>query len=148
MQKCFDNNHWIMWNFSFIAINTILKIKTVSLLDINTLSYYNKEHTKTELQFSSVTQPCPTLCEPTNHSTAGLPVYHQLQEFTQNHAHRVGDAIQPSYPLSSPSPPAPNPSQHQGLFQWVSSSHKQNLDWLKKWFRNFPGSPVAKILRS
>ena len=68
-------------------------------------------------QFSSVAQSCPTLCDPMNLSTPGLPVHHQLPEFTQTHAHRVGDAIQPSHPLSSPSPPAPNPSQHQGLFQ-------------------------------
>ena len=59
-----------------------------------------------------------------NHSTLGLPVHHQLPEFTQTHIHRVGDAIQPSHPLSSPYPPAPNPSQHQSLFQWVSSSHE------------------------
>ena len=76
------------------------------------------------LQFSSVAQSCPTLCDPMNRSTPGLPVHHQLQEFTQTHVHRVGDAIQPSHPLSSPSPPAPNPSQHQGLFQWVNSSHE------------------------
>ena len=75
------------------------------------------------VQFSSVTQSCPTLCDPMNRSMPGLPV-HQLPEFTQTHAHRVGDAIQPSHFLSSPSPPAPNPSQHQGLFQWVSSSHE------------------------
>ena len=69
------------------------------------------------IQFSSVTQSCSTLCDPMNHSAPGLPVHHQLLEFTQTHAHRVGDAIQPSHPLSSPSPPALNPSQHQGLFQ-------------------------------
>ena len=69
------------------------------------------------VQFSSVAQSCPTLCDPMNHSTPGLPVHHQLPESTQTHAHRVGDAIQPSNPLSSPSPPTPNPSQHQGLFQ-------------------------------
>ena len=76
------------------------------------------EHTSCRfvLQFSSVTQSCPTLCDPMNRSTPGLPVY-QLPEFTQTVVHRVGDAIQPSHPLSSPSPPAPNPSQHQGLFQ-------------------------------
>ena len=62
------------------------------------------------VQFSSVTQSCPTLCDPMNRSTPGLPVHHQLSEFTQTHVHRVGDAIQPSHPLSSPSPPAPNPS--------------------------------------
>ena len=67
-------------------------------------------------QFSPVSQMCPTLCDPMNRSTPSFPVYHQLPEFTQTHVHRVGDAIQPSHPLSSPSPPAPNPSQHQGLF--------------------------------
>ena len=71
----------------------------------------------TSVQFSSVAQLCPILCNPMNHSTPGLPVHHQLLEFTQTHVHRVGDAIQPSHPLPSPSPPAPNPSQHQGLFQ-------------------------------
>ena len=69
------------------------------------------------VQFISVTQLCLTLCDPMNHSTPGLPVHHQLPEFTQTHVHQVGDAIQPSHPLSSPSPPAPNPSQHQSLFQ-------------------------------
>ena len=69
------------------------------------------------VQFSSVAQSCPTLCDPMNCSTPGLPVHHQLLEFTQTHVHRVSDAIQPSHPLSSPSPPAPNRSQHQGLFQ-------------------------------
>ena len=68
------------------------------------------------VQFSSVAQSCPTLCDPMNHSTPGLPVHHQLPEFTQTHVHRVSDAIQPSHLLSSPSP-APNPSQHQSLFQ-------------------------------
>ena len=66
---------------------------------------------------SSVAQSCLTLCDPMNRSTPGLPVHHQLPEFTQTPVHRVGDAIQPSHPLSSPSPPASNPSQHQGLFQ-------------------------------
>ena len=75
-------------------------------------------------QFSSVAQTCPTLCHPMNHSTPGLLVYHQLPEFTQTHIHWVSDAIQPSHPLSSPSPPAPSPSQHQSLFQWVNSSHE------------------------
>ena len=75
------------------------------------------------VQFSSVAQSCPTLCDPMNHSTPGLPVHHHLPEFTQTHVHQVGDAIQPSHPLSSPSPSAPNPPQHQSLFQWVNSSH-------------------------
>ena len=78
------------------------------------------------LPFSSgsVAQSCPTLWDPMNRSTPGLPVHHQTLEFTQTHARRVGDAIQPSHPLSSPSPPALNLSQHQGIFQGVSSSHQ------------------------
>ena len=71
------------------------------------------------LPFSSVAQSCLTLCNPMNCSMPGLPVHHQLLELTQTHVHQVGDAIQPSHPLSSPSPPAPNPCQHQSLFQWV-----------------------------
>ena len=76
------------------------------------------------VQFSSVAQSCPTLCDPMNCNTPGLPVHHHVLEFTQTHVHRVCDAIQPSHPRSSPSPPAPNPSQHQSLFQWVNSSHE------------------------
>ena len=68
-------------------------------------------------QIRSVAQSCPTLCNPMNCSTPGLPVHHQLPEFTQTHVHQVSDAIQASHPLLSPSPPAPNPSQHQSLFQ-------------------------------
>ena len=76
------------------------------------------------VQFSSVTQSCPTLCDPINCSMPGLPVHHQLPEFTQPRVHWVGDTIQPSHPLSSPSPPALNLSQHQGLFKWVSSLYQ------------------------
>ena len=81
------------------------------------------------VQFSPVTQLCTTLCDPINHGTPGLPVQHQLPEFTQTHVHWVSDAIQPSHPLSSPSPPALNVSQHQGLFKWLSSSQSggQNI---------------------
>ena len=81
------------------------------------------------VQFSSVTQSCLTLCDPMNCSTPGLPVHHQLPEFTQTHVHWVGDAIQPSHPLSSPSPPALNLSQHERLFKWVSSLHQVTKDW-------------------
>ena len=72
----------------------------------------------------SLAQLCTTFCDPKDCSTSGFPVYHQLPEFTQTHIHWVGDVIQPSHPLSSPSPPAPNRSQPQGLFQWVNSSHE------------------------
>jgi len=76
------------------------------------------------VQIRSVAQSCPTLWDSMNRSTPGLPVHYQLLGFTQTHVHWVSDAIQPSHPLSSPSPPAPNPSQHQSLFQWVNSSHE------------------------
>ena len=76
------------------------------------------------VQFCSVVQSCLTLCDPMDCSTPGFPVHHQLLELTQTHVHRVGDAIQPSHPLSSPSPPAFNLSQHQGLFQRISSLHQ------------------------
>ena len=78
---------------------------------------YNINNTFGPVQFSSVTQSCPTVCDPMNRSMPGLPVHHQLPEFTQTRVHQVSDAIQPSHPQSSPSPPAPNPSQHQRLFQ-------------------------------
>ena len=74
--------------------------------------YKYKLSKRTKIQFSSVAQSYPTLGDPMNHSTAGLPVHHQFPEFTQTHMHQVGDAIQPSHPLSSPSPPVPNPSHH------------------------------------
>ena len=83
-------------------------------LKFNIQKYGIQSHS---VQFSSVAQSCPTLCNPLNCSMPGLPVHHQLPEFTQTHVHRVSDAIQPSHPLSSPSPPAPNPSQHQSLCQ-------------------------------
>ena len=79
---------------------------------------------KTSFQFSSVAQSFLTLCDPMNSSTPGHPIHYQLPEFTQTHVHQVSDAIQPSHLLSSSSPPAPNPSQHQSLFQWVNSSHE------------------------
>ena len=85
------------------------------------------------VQFSSVAQSCLTLCYPLNLSTPGLPVHHQLLEFTQTQVHRVGDAIQPSHPLSSPSPPAPNPSQHQSL----SNESTLCMRWPKYWSFSF-----------
>ena len=84
------------------------------------------------VQFNSVAQSCPTLCDPMNCSTPGLPVHYQIPEFAQTYIHQVSDAIQPSHPLSSPSPPAPNPSQHQSLFQWINSSHEVAKVFLPK----------------
>ena len=92
-------------------------IEGVSPCDSNLLFVFLKIVAQLYIQFSSVAQSCPTLCNPMNRSMPGLPVHHQLPEFTQTHIHRVSDAIQPSPPLLSPSPPAPNPSQHQSLFQ-------------------------------
>ena len=83
-----------------------------------------KDNKDCSVQFSSVAQLCLTLCDPMNCSMPGLPVHHHLPEFTQIRVHQVSDAIQRSHPLSSPSPPAPNPSQHHSLLQWVNSSHE------------------------
>ena len=83
-------------------------------------------HFSFSIQFSSVTQSCLTLCDPTDYSMPGFTVHHQLPELAQTHVHQVGEAIQPSHPLCSPSPPAFHLSQHQNLFQWVSSSHQVN----------------------
>ena len=101
------------------------------------------------MNFSSVSKSCPTLCDPMNRSMPGLPVHHQLLEFTQTHVHRVSDAIQPSHPLSSPSPPAPSPSQHQSLFQWVSSSHEvaKVLEFQLK-HHSFQRNPRADLLQN
>ena len=92
-----------------------------------TLANQIKQYIKKVLSvwFSSVAQSYLTLCDPMNCSTPGLPVHHQLPEFTETHVHRVSDAIQPSHPLSSPSPPAPNPSQHQSLFQRINSLRQE-----------------------
>ena len=88
----------------------------------------------------SAAQSCPTLCNPMNHSTLGLPVHYQLPEFTQTHIHQVGDAIQPSHPLSSPFPPAPNPSQHQGL----SNESTLCMRWPKYCSFSFSISPSSE----
>ena len=99
----------------------VIKKKNSALMNKLDCSRYSS------VQFSSFAQLCPTLCNPMNCSTPGLPVHHQLLEFTQTHVHWVGDTSQPSHPLSSPSPPAPNPSQHQSfpvseLFAWGGQS--------------------------
>ena len=100
-----------------------LEMTICIFLSCSSLKYYSQLFFSS-VQLSSVSQSCPTLCDPMNWSMPGLPIHHQLPEFTQTQIHRVSDAIQPSHPLSSPSPPAPNPSQHQSLFQWVNSSHE------------------------
>ena len=97
-------------------------IKCIILFLINSWNELGSPYLK--CQFSTVTQSCPTLCDPMDYSMPGLPVYHQLLGFTQIHVHWVSDAIQSSHPLSSTSPPNFNLSQHQGLFKWVNSSHQ------------------------
>ena len=121
----FKYDHWLLFwwllNYQHYVLNLFFYwiVYLVFLIYTNCIGYVN--------QFSSVTQSCPTLCDPMNHSTPGLPVHHQLLEFTRTHIHRISDAIQPSHPLSSPSPLAPNPSQHQSfpmsqLFAWGGQS--------------------------
>ena len=106
---------WVAVPFPGYLTNPGIKPRSPTL-QADSLPAEPPEKPKFCSQFSSV-QSCPTLCDPMNCSMPGLPVHHQLPEFTQTHVHRVGDAIQPSHPLSSPSPPAPNPSQLQSLFQ-------------------------------
>ena len=120
--KC---REWVFFFFFFLRMS-FLTNQWLHLHDFGLLEQIQFQALREMLsvQFSSVAQSCLTLCDPLNLSTPGLPVHHQLLEFTQTHSHQVGDAIQPSHPLLSPSPPAPNPSQHQGLFQWVNSSHQ------------------------
>ena len=125
------NNSKIEMRLVIWIISGYLEIQMCSVEEnLNCSSLYKTRFVTSSLfalkhhQFSSVSQSCPTLCDSMNCSMPGLPVHHQLPEFTQTHVHRVGDATQPSHHQSSPSPPAHNPSQHQGLFQWVNSSHE------------------------
>ena len=105
-----------MWNSGLVHCPAALLV--LSLLP------HSPSSESINYQFRSVAQPCLTLCDPVDCSTPGFPVHHQLPELVQTHVHWVSDAIQPSHPLSSPFPPAFNLSQHQGLFQWVSSLHQ------------------------
>ena len=106
-------------------------------------------HTYSQLSsISSVVQSCPTLCNSMNHSTPGLALHHKLLEFTQTHAHQVGDAIQPSHPLSSPSPAAPNLSQHQSLFKWDNFSHEvANVLEFQLQYQSFQRTPRTDLLQ-
>ena len=100
-------------------------------------------------QFNSVAESRLTFCDPMGCSTPGLLVHHQLLKFTQTHAHRISDVIQPSHPLSTPSPPAPNPSQHQSLFQWVNSLHEvaEVLEFQLE-HHSFQRNPRADLLQN
>ena len=108
---------------SILVLEPKITVRICVILIVSFCSYLSEVVTFW-VQFSSVAQSCPTLCDPMNCSTPGLPVHHLLPESTQTHVHCVSDAIQPSHPPLSPSPPALTLSQHQGLFKWVSSSHE------------------------
>ena len=136
LEKCYKMRVIILWDMKSSYISTIIKAAVLSV-------------SKYKDQFSSVDQSCPTLCDPVNHSTPGLPVHHHLPEFIQTHAHRVCDAIQPSHPRSSPSPPAPNPSQYQSLFQWINSSHEvTKVLELQLQHHSFQRNPRADLLQN
>ena len=129
-KRILDKRNSVNWSTEgkkFQHVKGIASLTENSFMTLGDITFYYldlKFFKFSLVQFSSAAQLCPTLCDPMNRSTPGFPVHHQLPEFTQTHVHWVGDAIQPSHPLSSPSPPAFNLSQHQGLFKWVSSSHE------------------------
>ena len=142
--------------WSWVSLQTSLKLSLSKNLFLGTI-FPSALFSLIGPKFSSVAQSCPTFCNPMDCSTPGLPVCHQLLELVQTHVYRVGDTIQPSHPLSSPSP-AFNLSLHQGLFQWVSSSHqvakvlelqlqRQSFQWifrtdfLQDWLAGSPCSP-------
>ena len=141
--------HWSMTYNSQDMETTSAPDKWINKEDAAHARTHTHTHTQRNIQFSSVAQSCPTLCNPMNRSTPGLPVHHQLPEFTQTHIHQVSNAIQPSHPLLSPSPPAPNPSQHQSLFQWVNSSHEvaKALEF-QLYYHSFQRNPRADLLQN
>ena len=110
---CYSTIYWIFFYHILHIILLVLLLVLYVLICYSFVTHFKMILLQTFIQFSSVAQLCPTLCNPMNRSTPGLPVHHQLPEFTQTHVRRVGDAIQLSHPLSSPFPPASNPSQHQ-----------------------------------
>jgi len=130
--------HFVKCCWCFCAFVSI--VLSVSSLTLTSLCHYSSDmfsSFKTSVQFSSVAQSCPTLCNPMNRSMPGLPVHHQLPKSSQTHVYRVSDAIQPSHPLLSPSSPAPNPSQHQGF----SNESTLSMRWPKYWCFSFSISP-------
>ena len=136
------------WNFNFnigpsneYSELIFFMIDRIDLFAVQgTLKSLLQHHSS--VQYSSVAQSCPTLCDPVNHSTPGFPVCQQLLEFTQTHVYRVGDAIQPSHPLSSPSPPAPNPSLPASVF---SNESTLRMRWPKYWSFSFSIIPSKEI---
>ena len=147
IQLVMPSSHLVLYHPRFLLSSIFPSIRVFSnesVLGIRWPKYLSFSLSISSGQFRSVTQSCMILCHPMDCSTPGLPVRHQLPDFTQTHVHWVGDAIQPSHPLLSPFSPAFNLSQNQGLFQWVSSSHQvakvlefqlqyQSFQWI---FRN------------
>ena len=134
-----------MWRIMSLQTGTVLFL----LFQSGFLLFLSFSDCCGSVQSSSVAQSCPTLCDPMNRSMLGLPVHHQIPEFTQTHVHRVSDGIQSSHPLSFPSPPAPNPSQHQSLFQWVNTSHEvAKVLEFQLWNHSFQRNPRADLLQS
>ena len=115
--QCEKGGQLLVWRDREQGSDLHLYLKNVIIYICKSSEYTAYPEQVHSVQFSLVTQSCPTLYDPMNHSTPGLPVHHQLPEFTQTHVHWVGDAIKPSHPLSSPSLPAFNLSQHWGLFK-------------------------------
>ena len=143
----------IYWYCYIISHVPLLFLIITAISECNVHNYKETQYVYLfscwSVQFSSVTQSCPTLCDPMNSSTPGLPVQHQLPELTQTHVHWVSDAIQPSHPLSFPSPPAPNPFQHQSLFQWVNSSHEvAKVLEFQLFHHSFQRNPRADLLQN
>ena len=136
------SNFFILINSSHQMFYLLFLLLFCGYVNLSLLNYFS-------FSFSSVAQSCPTLCDPMNRSTPGLPVHHQLSEFTITHVHRVSDAIQPSHPLLSPFPSAPSSSQHQSLFQWVTwdpiQASKGSQFWGKKKIRS--KNPFRKTIK-
>ena len=132
-----ETSRWIKWSPSFSAMPGPLIMWLICKFLKEAEQCFSSVH------FSSVIQSCPTLCNPMNCSTPGLPVHHQLPEFTQTQVHQVSDAIQPSHPLSSPSPPAPTPSQHQSF----SNESTLRMRWPKYWSFSFSIIPSKEHAR-
>ena len=143
----FLGTHWCKYCM-LTDRNTVLTLQAeCGILEGNCFFSYDVS-SLSSVQFSLVAQSWLTLCNPMNRSTPGLPVHHQLPESTQTHAHRLRDAIQASHPLSSPSPPVPNPSQHQGLFQWVNSSHEvANVLEFQLQHQSFQWTPRTDLIK-
>ena len=141
-----DAKSWLIWKDHDLGKDWRQEEKGMTEDEMVRWHHRLNEH---EVKWSEVAQSCPTLCDPMNRSMPGLPVHHHLLEFTQIHVHRVCDAIQPPHPLSSPSPPAPNPSQYQGLFQWVNSLHEvaKVLEFQLQ-HQSFQWTPRADLLQN